>query len=196
MAQRVPSPFNSPFAKAILAILWVAYTGMGISLVRNYDTGLLFMLIGWTGFLPLFTWFFLSGVRLEPARSVGGGPMYPRVNLEPGEEVQFAGPTWGVQNAHVFVTSARLITLPMRGYGAPRSIPFAAMNGARPESRRFDWSLSGQVARVNHTGGSLVLRPYCGPALMGMVDDREFVSGIMDVLRKAGVPIESDPPRS
>ncbi len=107
MVTRVRSPFASPFAKLIVAVFWVAYAAMLIAIVVGRDANLLAIGIAWTIGLPWMTSSFLSGVRVVPGKSVGGGPMYPQVSLDPDEHVLFEAPAlignvWGRRNGHFF----------------------------------------------------------------------------------------------
>jgi hypothetical protein len=194
---KVPSPFASLFAKTLLAIFWVVYAGMLVALVVGRDLNLLIIAGWWTFCLPWITWCFLSGVKVEPGRSVGGGPMYPRVVLEPGEDVLFQAPAYVVPSAgHLFVTDQRVIVAPIRFLRGARSVRLSDLTAVEIESKGFGWPLPRRSVRLRFASGSLTIRPWSGPDFagdrfshfMGMVSADEFVEGLLAALRKGGVP--------
>ena len=197
MVTKVPSPFASPFAKTLLAVSWVAYAGMLVALVIGRDVNLLIIVGWWTLAVPWVTWCFLSGVQIEPGRRVGGGPMYLRVPLEPGEVVLFQAPGLiGQAGGHVFVTDRRVIAVPIRFFRSVRTVRLSDITAVGCESKGIGWPVPRQRVRLAFAGGSLTLRPWAGPriagnrlaAFMGMIGADEFVRGLMAALEKAGVP--------
>ena len=77
MVTKIPSPFASPFAKLMLGIFWIVYSGMLVALLIGRDVNLLIIVAWWTFALPWITWNFPGGVQVEAGRRLGGGPMYP-----------------------------------------------------------------------------------------------------------------------
>jgi hypothetical protein len=201
MVTRVRSPFASPFVKILLSVFWLVYAGMLVAIIVGRDPNLLVIVIAWTFILPWITWSFLSGVRLIPGRSVGGGPMYPRVSLEADEHVLFEAPAlignfWGRRNGHVFLTDKNLITLPIRLYGKPRTTSLSEIDTVTAEAKGLGWPPPKERLTVLFPGGSVVLRPWISVglpqsfnALMGTIDAKEFVDGLTHALSAAGVPV-------
>ena len=112
MVTKVPSPFTSPFTKVLLAFFWLVYAALVIALVVVRDINLLILVAWWTAGLPWVTWAMLSGVQVDPGRSVGGGPLFARVRLEPNERILFNSPIQtGIRSiGHLFVTDDRVIS--------------------------------------------------------------------------------------
>lgn len=164
---KVPSPFNSPFAKVILTVFWCAYVGMLVALVVDFDINLFIIAGWWTFVLPWLTWSFLSGVQVEPGKRAGGGPMYPRVTLEPGEEVRFNAPALApVSTEHVFVTDRRLIVLPIRFYGRVRTIGIDSITSVGTESSGRGWPFPKESVTVEADGKRTTLRPSVAPRIL------------------------------
>lgn len=152
---KVPSPFNSPFAKAILTIFWCAYVGMLVALIVDFDINLFIIAGWWTFVLPWLTWSFLSGVQVEPGKRVGGGPMYPRGALEPAEVVVFNAPIFIIlSGGHVFITDRRIILLPIRFYGGVRRMRSATSHRSRRRRRASDGCCRRSPYRSNGTGST------------------------------------------
>jgi hypothetical protein len=191
MIEKVPSPFNSPFMKVLLAILWLAYFVMLIYLIVARGGPLIILVGGWSLLLPWITWNFLSGVRVERGRSVGGGPMHPRVALEPDEGVLFNGPVYanaGSDGVHLFVTDRRMIVLPIRFFGVVRTVRLSDVVAVRSQSKGRGWALPKESVDVTFSGGSLELRPWVGPRWMGLMAAGDFIIGLTAALKSAGVP--------
>lgn len=189
MVTKVPSPFASPFAKTLLGVFWVAYAVMLVALVVGRDVSLLIIAGWWTLFLPWVTWCFLSGVRVEPGQSVGGGPMYLSVALEPGEVVVFQAPAYAIPSGgHLFVTDRRVIFTPVRFVGAARTVRLSDITAVEAESKGIGWPMPRRSVRLTFGGGSLTARPWAGPRFMGMISADEFVDGLLAALRRGGVP--------
>lgn len=197
MVTKVPSPFASPFAKTLLAIFWVAYAGMLVALVVGRDVTLL-IFAGWTVGLPWITWGFLSGVKVEPGRGVGGGPMYLRVALEPGENVVFQAPAFVPSAGHLFVTNHRVIVAPIRApirfLRGTQTVRLSDITAVETESKGIGWPMPRRSVRLTFAGGSLTIWPWGGPGwagnrlnhFMGMIGTDEFVAGLLTALRTAG----------
>jgi hypothetical protein len=189
-SQTVPSPFNSPFTKAMLALFWLVYVGLLISLIVDPQKPVVVTAAFWTVALPWITWNFLSGVRVSPGRSVGGGPMYPRVALEPGEELVFNAPSRGGSIAHLFITNRRMIGLPVRLYGRTKSVRLTDITEARRQSKGFGWPYPKRAIRLVHGRDQTLLRPWPGPVWMGLMSEDEFIEGVVAGLKSVGVVVE------
>jgi hypothetical protein len=196
---KVPSPFNSPFTKSIFAVFAIAWVGMLLALIFSDDRGFAFIFVGWTLFLPWIAWAFLSGVQVRPNVSVGGGPMYATVKLEPGEQLAFNAPSQvdGIAG-HLFVTDQRVISLPLRSLGAPRSIPNDRLTSVTVEPKRNKWDKPSGSMRFAHEGRETLVKPIQGSSgdewgwFMGIVPASDFVTGIVSALRQAGIRIEEE----
>jgi hypothetical protein len=183
MAQKVPTPFASPFSKALLAVFWIAYAVMLLMLTVTYDPSLLVIAVAWTFILPWLTWCVLSGLQVEPGRRIGGGPMYPRVPLEPEEEILFNSPAFGPSTgAHLFVTNLRVIILPFRFFGSVEVIPVESITSVMPTSQGIGWPHPKESVDIAFEGGMRKIRPWAGPRFMGMIGGRDFVIGLTAAL--------------
>jgi hypothetical protein len=176
----------------LLAVFWVVYAGMVVALIVGRDINLLIIVGCWTFILPWITWSFLSGVRVVPGRSVGGGPMYPRVGLEPDEQLLFQAPAViDYTGGHLFVTDRRLIALSFR---RARTVRLSDIVAVEDESKGIGWPLPRRSVRVTLSRGSLVLRPWGAPRVagrrfatfMGLMDGDEFVETLLSALGEAG----------
>jgi hypothetical protein len=187
-AEKVPSPFNSPLTKGMLAVFWAAYAFMLAALFVSDERGFLFIFVGWTIGLPWITWNFLSGVQMEPGKRVGGGPMYTRVDLLPGETILFNAPGHiDSSGVHLFVTDQRLIPLGIRLYGSPKPIALSSIQSVQPQLKGFGWPQPRESIVINTDGRRVILRPWDGPGFMGLMSKTEFASKLFHSLRQAGV---------
>jgi hypothetical protein len=185
--------------KGMLAVFALAYVGMLVGLISSSDRGFAFVFVMWTLFLPWIAWAFLSGVQVRPNVSVGGGPMYAAVKLEPGEQLAFNAPSQvdGI-SGHLFVTDQRVISLPLRFLGAPRSIPNARLTSVIVEPKRNQWDKPSGSMRLVHEGRETRVKPFQGSSgddlnwFMGIVPASDFVTGIVSALRQAGVRIDEE----
>jgi hypothetical protein len=158
---------------------------MLVMLIIAYDPNLLVIAVAWTFILPWLTWCFLSGVQIEPGRSIGGGPMYPRVRLEPGEDVLFNAPAFGSwTGGHLFVTNLRVIMLPIRFYGRIVVIPVDRITSVTSDSTGIGWPFPSESVDVTFEGGAQKLRPWAGPRFMGMANGRAFVRDLTAALAR------------
>jgi hypothetical protein len=203
MVTKVPSPFASPFAKILLTIVWIAYTGMLVAFVVGRDVNLLIIVVAWTFILPWITWNFLSGVQVEAGSRVGGGAfMYQRVALEAGEVVLFAAPALiGRSMGHVFVTDRRVITLPIRSFTRPpaTTTTLASLKASELASKGAGWLQPRRRLELTAEGTALTLRPWTGQGLgfgldsfMGTISADAFFTGLSDALRSAGVLVSTN----
>jgi hypothetical protein len=203
MVAKVARPFASPFSRMLLVIMWLAYACMVVTLVMGKDINVLIITIWWTAGLPWATWGFLSGVRVEPGRSVGGGPIYQRARLEPGEDVVFNAPTrtglWA--QGHLFVTDRRLVVVPIRGpfAGRPCCLSLSRLTRAEVAQDGLGWPwqpLAKERVIVISPDGPLVLRSWIVvpnsralAAFFGVLCPRDFVDGLVAALELGGVAV-------
>jgi hypothetical protein len=205
MGMRVPGPLASPFAKAVLCLFWLVYAAIVVALAvgAEPEPGLLFIIAGWTFILPWLTWAFLVGgvVRIQSGKSVGGGLLYPRVALEPDEDVIFQAPClMGLSQGHVFVTSHRVLVVPIRFSlgGAPRTMLLGDILVAEVFMSGFNWPLPKSRVKLTFPSSSLTVRPAGNgiggrslAKLMGLTTPAEFVQGLSMALERGGVPFRT-----
>ncbi len=128
--------------------------------------------------------------------------MYPRVVLDPAEEVVFSAPAFiGGSGGHVFVTDRRVITLPIRSFTRPRARTLMATDLAVSDvSKGIGWPMSKRRLELAAGGSVLRLRPWSGqgPAgvrldsFMGMISADAFFNGMSDALISAGVRVQTN----
>jgi hypothetical protein len=179
----------------VLGIFWAVYVAMVVGSVVTRDPPLVFFTCAWSVGLPWISWALLSGVRIEPGRRIGGGPMYPRVELEPDEEVVFNAPAHerrSLSGAHLFVTNKRVIVLPISGGiipGHATKIPLNAIQSVDSTSNGFGWPYAKQRIRITFDRSTVELRPWAGPHFMGLISGDEFAKGVMTALEALGVQV-------
>jgi len=180
MVEKRPTPFTSPFAVAIISVLSAGFAAALIHSLWARDwNGLVAVGLG----VPALVIFWLiipSGLPVAPGRCVGGGPMFHKVDLEPGELIEFGGTvrwssgTGAASGGYLFLTSMRLIVLPFRlGWiGKGRSFPLDEIRAAvtsRPSGwpRRWLGVLGGDALQVRTSRSVLEFGPWEGPAFVG-----------------------------
>jgi hypothetical protein len=205
MVEKRPSPFSSPFSRLVLGVLTLGFAGaFAYSLTTRDINGIIATTPGFF-IIPWLAWNLLSGVQVRPGQSVGGGPMYPRCDLQLGETILFDAPAilegglLSRMGGHIFITNQRIVALPIRFYGKVRTIPLEQMSSVRSQESGVGWPLPRQSITVVAGAKTLTLRPWTGAKIlplwfMGMISGDAFVTGVMDAVQRAGWTPPRDSP--
>jgi hypothetical protein len=190
MVRSIPSPWNSLFARSIIAVITLGHAGGFIAALQNGPTGLLVM----TCFtVPLGAAFFAGtfyALRISPGRRVGG-LLYQSAALQPGEDVLTSFPEQRFlrNQTMILLTTERVLQLPARfffGVAAPRTIRIADLRGVAIRN------LNSPVGRrIRFEGPSTIdTKPILGFPLMNLPKADRLPDDLSTALVSAGLAPE------